>query len=512
VLFWQRDADRAAGEPAFLGYNLSSAVFLGGVPWFFLPRKAAMPSYAPADPCPSFARVLAPFLTDDGLPFAEVLSADEVEAAFTAEGVTFGTAAQAVFTPVLTLWAFLSQVVCKDKSCRAAVSRVLVLLVALERGPCAEDTAAYCRARAKLPAVVFRRLALHVSLNLERSVPPDWLWQGRHVGLVDGTTWTLPDTPANQAAYPHAAHQKAGLGYPMMRVVVLLSLATAACLGAAWGPYCGKETGESALLRSLLDSLDGVDLLLADRYYCTYWLVALAGARGKEVVFRMHHRRHYDFRRGRRLGAADHVVVWRRPPCPDWMDAATYATIPPTLTVRELRVSVATRGYRTRELVIVTTLTDATVYAKEAIADLYHERWHVELDLCAIKQALQMDQLRCRTPAMVEREIWVHLLGYNLIRKVSCQAAQEAGVHPRDISFTATRQTLEAAWSQLSQAAADERVRQGRHFLSEVAKERVGDRPDRCEPRAVKRRPKQYDRLTKPRAQARAELLHGKKR
>jgi len=470
-----------------------------------------MPSYANADPCLPFERVLAPFLSDAGLPFAEVLPATEVEAAFAAEGVGFGTAAHAVFTPALTLWAFLSQVVSKDKSCRAAVARVLVLLVALERGPCSEDTAAYCRARARLPAVVMRRLARQVGGNLERAVPQDWLWHGKHVQLVDGTTLTLPDTPANQAAYPQAPHQKPGLGFPIIRVVLLLSLATAGCMGVAWAPYRGKDTGETALLRQLLDDLDSVEVLLADRFYCTYWLVAMAVARGQDVVFRMHHRRHYDFRRGRRLGAADHVVVWPRPARPDWMDAATYATMPVTLTVRELRVPVVTPGCRTRELVIVTTLTDAQAYSKEDIADLYHERWHAELDIRDIKQALQMDHLRCRTPAMIEKEIWAHLLGYNLIRKVSCQAALEAGVHPREVSFTATRQTLEAAWSQLSGVPAHERVRQGRHFLGEVAKERVGDRPDRCEPRALKRRPKEYDRLNKPRAEARANLLRGRR-
>jgi putative transposase len=240
-----------------------------------------MPSYPVADRCPSFEQTLAPFLTDDGLPFADVLSAEDVEAAFTAEQVDFGKARHSVFTPALTLWAFLSQVLGKDKSCRAAVSRVLVLLVARERGPCAEDTAAYCRARAKLPAVVLRRLGRQVAGNLERAVPADWLWQGKHVQLVDGTTLTLPDTPANQAAYPQGPHQKPGLGFPILRLVWLLSLATAACWSVAWGPYRGKDTAETALLRQLLDDLAGVDVLLADRYYCSYWLVALARARAR---------------------------------------------------------------------------------------------------------------------------------------------------------------------------------------------------------------------------------------
>lgn len=469
-----------------------------------------MLSYPVADPCPSYERALAPFLADDGLPFADVLPAADVEAAFAAEGVDFGRAAHAVFTPALTLWAFLSQVVCKDKSCRAAVLRVAALLVALERGPCSADTAAYCRARAKLPAVVLRRLALEAGRRLEAAAPTEWLWRGRHVTLVDGTTMTLPDTPANQAAYPQAPHQKAGLGFPIIRVVLLLALATAACVGVAWAPYRGKQTGECSLFRTLLDGAADTDVFLADRHYCSYWMVALALSRGKHVAFRMHQLRGYDFRRGRRLGPSDHVVTWHRPDRPDWMSAAEYAALPVTLEVRELRAAVTTPGFRTKELVIVTTLTDAEAYPKDEIAELYHERWQVELDIRAIKQALQLDQLRCLSPAMVEKEIWAHVLGYNLVRKVSCQAAHEAGVHPRDVSFTATRQALEAAWGQLSHATAAERVRQGRSLLAAVAAERVGDRPNRVEPRAVKRRPKEYDRLNKPRAQARANVLKGK--
>jgi putative transposase len=455
----------------------------------------------------SFAQAVAPFLQDEGLPFAHVLPADVVQQALTEAGADFGATANAVFTPALTLWAFLSQVLEEDKSCRAAVMRVLALRLALGQPPCSTDTAAYCRARAKLPAPALQGLALQVGRALEGHAPAEWLWHGKHVTLVDGTTLTLPDTPENQAAYPQLSTQEPGLGFPILRMVVLLSLATACLLGMALGPYEGKGTGETALLRRLLAGLSPGSVLLADRYYCTYWLVALARARGVEVVFRMHQRRDYDFRRGQRLGADDHVVVWHRPARPDWMDEATYATIPPTLTVRELRVATATPGCRTSEVVIVTTLTDAVAYPKEEVGDLYHDRWHVEPDIRAIKQALHMDHLRCLTPFMAEKEIWAHFLGYNLIRKASCQAALLQEVHPREVSFTATKQSLHAARSQLTLAAAAERVRQGDLLLREVGKERVGNRPDRCEPRAVKRRPKPYKLLRQPRAQARAQLL-----
>lgn len=472
-----------------------------------------MLSYESSPRCPHFERTLAPFLTEEGLPFAQVLSAADVAQAFADEGVTFGRLPHAVFTPALTLWAFLSQVVDDAKACRAAVLRVAVLVIALGRRPCSEDTAAYCRARACVPVVVIRRLALQVGRRLEQEVPKEWLWHGKSVKLADGTTVDLPDTPENQAAYPQSPSQQPGLGFPIVRLVVLLSLATAALRGMALAPYQGKETGETALLRQLLTELDPGDVLLADRFYCTYWLVALAQARGVDVVFRMHHRRNDDFRRGARLGAEDHVVVWPRPACPEWMDAETYATIPATLTVRELRVRIATPGCRTRALVVVTTLTDAVAYPKEEIADLYHKRWHAELDIRAIKQSLTMEHLRCRTPFMVEKEIWMHFLAYNLVRKVSAQAALTQGRHPRDVSFTATKQAVAAFWSQATlTAAAAERLRQGQALLQTLGTKPVGNRPDRCEPRAVKRRPKEYDRLTKPRAQARAELLAGSAR
>jgi hypothetical protein len=467
-----------------------------------------MPPYHAARGCLPLEQALAPFLVEDGLPFAEVLSAQTIEQAFAAEGVVFGTSKRSVFTPALKLWAFLSQVVHEAKSCHAAVLRVITLLITLERTPCTEDTAAYCRARAKLPTCVLRRLAVDVGRNLERHVPQEWLWRGRHVQLVDGTTLTAPDTEANQKAYPQPRHQQPGLGFPMIRLVVLLSLATAAHLDLALGPYQGKEAGETALLRQVLGDVPPGAILLADRYYCSYWQVALAQAGDVDCVFRLHHRRHYDCRRGRRLGQDDHLVTWAKPQRPDWMDAASYAALPEELAVRELRFSVATPGFRTRQLVVATTLLDAEQYPVTDLADLYHQRWHVELDIRAIKISLKMDHLRCQTPFMVEKEIWAHFLGYNLVRKVSAQTAQTRGIHPRTVSFTGTMDAVAAAWGHWTVlATAAQRLRQGQALLQTLGRERVGQRPDRCEPRVVKRRPKQYKHLREPRAQLQAKLL-----
>ena len=466
-----------------------------------------MAFYPPPSPCRQFQAALAPFLTDDGLPFADALPADEVEQACREEGVHFGASSRSVYTPAVTLWAFLSQVLAADRSCRAAALRVLVLVVALERGPCSADTGLYCRARAKLPAALLRRLTYQVADRLERHVPGRWLWKGRHVHLADGTIVTAPDTPENQAAWPQPPTQRPGLGFPAIRLVVLLSLATALVGGMAYGPYEGKQTGETALLRALLDRLRQGDVLLADRHYCSYFLVALLRQLGVDVVFRLHQRRGVDFRRGRRLGRDDHVVDWERPQRPDWMDPDTYASLPATLAVREMRARVATPGFRVRGLVLATTLLDAGEYRREEVTDLYRQRWHAELDIRSIKVALHLEVLRCQTPAMVEKELWAAVLGYNLVRKVSCQAALAAGKHPRRISFTATLQAVREAWTNLTHGSAAVRRVLGAALLAALGKEAVGDRPDRCEPRAVKRRPKNQPRLMVPREQARAELL-----
>jgi hypothetical protein len=290
-----------------------------------------------------------------------------------------------------------------------------------------------------------------------------------------------------------------------------LALATGGLSGAAFGPYLGKSQGEPALLRTLLARLRPGDILLGDRYYGSYWLVALAQQLGVDVVFRQHQRRTCDFRRGVHLGRQDHVVVWAKPKRPEWLEEATYQSLPETLTVRELRVPVAVPGYRTKDVTIVTTLVDAQAYPKEDVADLYRARWHVELDLRAIKTHLHMDILRCKTPSMVRKEIWAHFLAYNLTRRVLAAAAVEKGVCPRFLSFLGAVQTLNEFRWLLITAAAEVRGVYVRALGVAIASHGVGDRPERCEPRAVKRRPKSQRYLNQPRAAARAKLLRGRR-
>jgi len=460
----------------------------------------------------SWRSTLRSFLQHDGLPFANLLSEETIQHIADDVGVPRGQDDDGVvYTTAVTLWAFLSQVLFskEQRSCRAAVARVIVLCVALRKEPCSDNTGAYCRARARLPLVLIQRLTYHLADAAEARVPDKWLWRGRHVHLVDGATVSTPDTARLQAVYPQPPAQKPGLGFPLIRMVVLLSLATAMLGGMEMGPYAGKESGETALFRQLLGRLKRGDVVLADRYFCSYFMVALLRGLGVEVVMRQHQCRRSDFRRGRRLGQGDHVVTWSRPQRPEWMDQETYEQMPESLEMREVYVRVEQPGYRVESLVVVTTLTDADSYRQEEIAELYHRRWLVELDIRVLKSALGMDILRCKSPEMVGKEMWACLLAYNLIRQSMLQAALSKDLSPRQLSFTAALQKTAASWIPLLMCDEDRARALIDTHLGDMAKNIIGDRPDRVEPRAVKRRPKPHPLLTKPRAQARAELIHG---
>jgi hypothetical protein len=457
----------------------------------------------------SFSLVQNAFLQASDLPFRDVLTEEDIQEAFVTENACFGEDADDIYTPALTLWGWLAQALHAEKarSCVAAVARITTLCVALGRQPPSPDTGTYCRARAKLPESVLQRLVYTVGEGLESRVPADWLWLGRHVKVGDGTTLLTPDTEANQEAWPQARTQKPGLGFPILRMVVLLSLATAALCGLAIGPYKGKETGEPALLRELLDRFQRGDVFLGDCAYCAYFLLALLLARGVDVVTRQHQGRRTDFRSGQRLGNADHVVIWQRPQRPEWMDEETYATIPETLTVRELKVRVDVPGFRVRELIVVTTLTDAEHYPQAEIARLFRLRWHVELDLRNIKTSLRLDDLRGKRPETIRREIWVHWLAYNLIRKVMAQAALAHEKLPRELSFVSALAAVAGAGPLATVADASMLSLHAKAQHHGIAWLQVGHRANRVEPRAIKRRPKAHKLLNRPRAEARAKLL-----
>jgi hypothetical protein len=439
-------------------------------------------------------------------PITNLLSVADVDHALTAEGCSFR---ERIFTPVITIWIFLGQVLDADHSCRQALLRFVAWLSAHGRKPCSARTGAYCRARQRLPEGVLRRLVRTKGSQLAEHSPRPWRWFGRDVKIADGSTVSGPDTVANQKAYPQPRTQQPGLGFPILRLVVIFSLSVGTVLDAAFNPYVGKETGETGMLRTLMYSLKRGDLLLGDRYFANYWIIALAKLLGIDVVFRQHQLRKIDFRKGRRLGKNDHLITWTKPQRPKWMTQSFYAALAATLTLRELRVQVPKGKNRTRQIVVVTTLLDAGHYKKGDIETLYKRRWQAELHLRSLKTTIQMDILRCKTPEMLHKEIWAHFLIYNLIRIAMAQAAQSQPCQPWQISFKGALQALSAFggfWPSGQLADPDAYYLD---MLRAIAEHRVGNRPDRVEPRAKKRRPKPLPLLTEPREQARARLRSG---
>jgi len=370
-------------------------------------------------------------------------------------------------------------------------------------------TGDYCRARRKLREGALRQLSGQVAWGTEEQADPQWLWKGHKTKLIDGFTFTMPDTPSNQAAYPQAHTQAPGIGLPIARAVAVLSLATACVHDAVIGPYAGKQAGEPALLRRLLGSFDAGDVAVCDRYYCSFMMIALFKGLGVDACARAHHRRHADFRRGKRLGHDDRLIIWSRPVRPEWMDEATYATIPQTMTLRQIRYQVAEPGFRTQTITVITTLSDPDRYSAQDIADLYGFRWNAELDIRSIKAALHLEHLRCKSPGMIRREFWTTLLAYNLIRSTAAAAALVHGKQPRQISFTGTCQYVLSSWMLISCGliAPSALRRHALQLFKQIAACEVANRPGRFEPRVIKRRAKPYKLMTRPRDELKAQML-----
>lgn len=396
-----------------------------------------------------------------------------------------------LFPPTETLSMFLAQALSVDRSCQKVVNDTAVKRLANGLPPCSTHTGAYCRARHRLPMAMLSTLVRHTGRQATAQASEPWRWRGRPVRLVDGTTVTMPDTPANQTAYPQPRSQKPGLGFPLCRIVGLLCLGSGAMLNAAIGRYQGKGGDEQTLLRSILDTLERGDLLVGDAFYATYFLLCTLRTLGIDAVFQQYgtRQRRTDFRCGQRLGPRDHLIVLQKPTNkPDWMSQADYDQVPSTLMVRELRT-----GGKT----LVTTMLCPKDTHKSALKSLFRSRWQVELDLRNIKSTLGMERLSCQTPTMALKEIWVHLLAYNLIRLMMAQAALRTDWLPRQLSFKHTLQ-LGIAWAHHGYDIDRDETEYGLFIL--IAQQRVGDRPGRIEPRAIKRRPKPYPLLTKPRA------------
>jgi hypothetical protein len=449
------------------------------------------------------------FLQAGRLPFSEILSAEGFTEALKTIEASWN---DRIFTPLMTLWVFLGQVLSADHSCRAAVARLIAQRVSEGLRPCSSKTGAYCQARKRLPERFFSTVACLVGRKLDAKVKTEWLWKGRRVYLFDGSTVSMPDTPENRGEYPLTYNQKPGTSFPVARIAAIISLSCGAILNLGICRYAGKGQSELGLLRRLWGMFQPGDVMVADRLMCAWTEMVMLKQRGIDTVCRLTSHRTSDFRRGERLGKDDHIVEWIKPGKPRSIDRKTYNALPDSLLIRECRVQIRQPGFRVRSLVIATTLLNDDEYSKEDLATIYRARWNNELDLRSIKITLQMDFLRCKTPELVRKEIWTHVLAYNLVRTLMAQAASQYGIAPRTISFKASLQVLEAFQPLIAyQVDRGFRHREAlyQHVLTAIVVHRVADRPDRFEPRMSKRKPKNYDRLTGPRQEIKRKMLKG---
>jgi len=406
-----------------------------------------------------------------------------------------------LYPPTVTLAMFVAQALSADGSCQQAVDCAAVKRLVLGLDPGNTDTGGYCKARRRLPLELVSTLAREAGEVVGRETPKTWQWRGRPVRLVDGATVSLADTAPNQATYPQPESQGEGLGFPQVRLVGLFCLGCAALLDASTGPCKGKGSDEQTLLREILAAVQCGDILVGDALFATYFLLCELQRGGVDAVFEQQgaRRRSTDFALGQALGVRDHLVVLAKPKTkPEWMSQEEYDQAPQSLAVREF----AAGGK-----IMVSTFLDPKDTPKAVLKALYARRWHVELDLRNIKTTLGMQYLRCKTPEMVLKELWVYLLAYNIIRLLMAQSALLADQIPRQLSFKHTVQ-IWLAWQQAGGDPDDGASLRG--LLVLIAQPRVGLRPGRIEPRALKRRPKPFSLLTEPRPLAQERVRqHG---
>jgi hypothetical protein len=369
--------------------------------------------------------------------------------------------------------------------------------IANRQRPCSAQTGAYCIARDKLDESAMHRLVTASGQAIEAKAPDHWLWLGHRVITADGATVTMADTPENQEAYRQLTSQAPGCGFPIVRVVVLFALSTGVVLEMAMGRYKGKLTHEVSLFRQIDEIIEETDEFLADRAYAGWFEMARMMQRGAHVVVRKHQIRKSDFRTGIRYRKDDHVIQIDKPQRPTWMSEEEYEGYPEFIMIREIKIRVTNEGFRTREIIVHTSLCDDTDYTKEDIAALFRRRWQAELHLRSLKTVMQMEHLRCKEPHRVRNEIRAHILAYNLIRGVMAEAAIEGTLQPWQISYKSTLTTVSDMLPVLGQISnADELC----DVLYRCCRQHVvGNRPDRYEPRVLKRRPKKCKLMQKPR-------------
>lgn len=450
----------------------------------------------------SLSKVAAKLQNDpeQSLVFERFLPASEIVEACERFGYQFR---ERIYTPVITLWMFLGQTLSADHSCRDAVIRLNAWRVERGKAKVCTNTTSYCHARQRLPEEMVAELARRSGRDCQQTAHEDWRWKGRPIKMVDGLTLTMPDTAENQKEYPQQKGQKKGCGFPIMRCIMIFCLATGAVLDIAMAPYRGKQTGENSLLQTLIELLFPGDILLADRYYATFANIERAQRKGYDLVMRSHHKRKVDFRRGFKQGSYDQVVIYHKPPRrPVWMSEQEFAESHDFVLVRHVSYQVKVKGFRVRRIILATTLLDPVLYTINDLAELYVQRWQVELDIRSLKTHMQMEHLRCESPSMVRKEIYAHMIAYNLIRDLLVRTSHCFGTSPSRLSHKGAIQALNA-FSEKLQADSERIDALEEAMLASIADHPIGNRKPRIHPREIKRRPKPYPTMKQPRHAAR---------
>jgi putative transposase len=428
--------------------------------------------------------------------FANILSREQLDHAIAHENIAVRNC---TFTPAVTFWTFFTQLFHAGSSCRNALLKLSAARFA-DR-PQNQDplyTGTYCKARQRLPESLLTHVRRGIADRADAQTRA-WRWHDHTVKIPDGTTLSMPDTPANQQAFPQSKNQKRGVGFPLARLVVIISLATGCILRTRLGSHRGTGTGETSLLAQMLCEFQAKDLVVADAGFSHFWLIASLLSRGADYLGHLSSTRQADYSTGRQLGLKDHVLVWNKKdsPKPPGLTKAQWEALPETIEVRRFWVVIERPGFRTQGLPLVTTLLDATKYVRDDLANLYQRRWQVELHLRSLKADFAMGILKCQSPAMVAKEVAMHTLVFNAVRAVMVAAGGVVQRAPYRLSVTAAWEAIES-WTEglrnlTSRAAAWSRL------LRVIGSEVVDERPNRVEPRVLKRRPKDCKYMTKPR-------------
>lgn len=453
---------------------------------------------------PNRADVLkAKYQSSIGLPFAKVLPEAEIESVLSEQGIRYR---QVLYTPMVVLWSWMSQVLDDDGSLSHAVKRVVSWMSLAGLEVPSADTGGYSKARKRLPESILPPLLKRVVNILQEQVSPTQRWCGRPVKAFDATTLLMSDTEVNQRAYPQHSNQKTGCGFPILKLQVWFCVTTGAVLEVAMAPL---RVSEWRLARQLYRKLRPEDVVVADSAYGTYVDVAWVALMGADAVFRKHHQRRCDFRRGKKLGIGDHIVRWQRPKqCPKALWTEEFEALAESIEVREVYLSIQVPGFRPTNFVVVTTLTDPNRYPKAKLAELYQLRWQAtEVNLKHLKTTLAMEMIAAKTPTMVTKSIWIHLLTYNLLRTLMWDATVNAEIGALRISLQGTRQQFNHFRPEFLHLSRSERQRGSQALLSAVRELIIPYRPNRSEPRVVKRRPKPFPRMQEPRSVLKAKLV-----